>query len=278
MDRAFYEQSPTRNGQFHPVTNKWEICLPKKAHERFLSEVPTGCSDEDKWNFVVAAHSLINAAWLLLILGDKVRCRQFVNYVKLIDATTALLQAQKWRCFRMRHDPQYFEEHELALETPATAAPGVQSVTPEENIEGTELFPDKTYALQVASKYLQDKRKVIEVSTRDPELKLTNLLEYLYENNAALENFVDSFEGVDGSFKSNSFASRASNGSLRGDKKLGNGIPQRISKNVLYLTLFILEISSEKSVPARFVFVQRGVDRRRCKQFLNWMDDKGWKV
>lgn len=276
MDRAFYEQSPTRNGQFNRDNQKLEICWPKEAHERFLSEVPTGCSDEDKWNFVVAAHSFINVAWLLLVLKDKFRCMQFVNYVKLIKATS-LLQAQKWRCFRIRHDPQYFEEHELEMETPATSAPGVQSVTPEENIEGTELFPDKTYALQVASKYLQDKRKVIRVNVSDPELKVKNFVEYLFDHNK-LEPFVNSFEGVDGSFKSNSFASRASNGSFRGKYLLGNGLPQKISKNVLYLTMFILEISSKKSVPTSFDFVLIGVKRVRCMQYQNWMAEKGWTV
>lgn len=281
LDQAFYNEPPLFHFQFHPVTNKFDIYWPEEAHEHFLSEIPPGLScDEEKWVFVEAAHLYVNRAWLLTVLLDPVRCRSFINYVKCINATP-LLQGQKWKCFQFRHDPRKFGEYEMTMETPATVAPGVQSVTPEEN-DGTELFPDDEkkmrYFLSVAKQYLADKPYYLTGKVHDSEEKIVGLVKYLFDN-GVVDDFKNSFQEEDGSIKPNTFVSKASNSSFRREFKSVN-LPTRFTRNVLYLTLYLMEVSFEKKVPTKFNFVTRkGEEKGRCVQYIKWFGSKtGWSM
>lgn len=135
----------------------------------------------------------------------------------------------------------------MAMETPTTVAPGVQSVTPEEN-DGTELFPGDEvkmrYFLSVAEQYLADKPSYLKGKVHNAEKHVVGLVKYLIDN-GIVDEFKNSFQEGDGSIKAKSFVSKASNSSFRKEFKSVN-LPTRFTKNVLYLTLYLMEVSFAK--------------------------------
>ena len=121
--------------------------------------------------------------------------------------------------------------------------------------------------------HLEQKGKV-----HNAEKHVVGLVKYLIDN-GVVDEFKNSFQEGDGSIKSKSFVSKASNSSFRKEFKSVN-LPTRFTKNVLYLTLYLMEVSFVKKVPTRFNFVtRRGEEKGRCVQYLKWFGSKnGWSM